>query len=197
MSDLSLSRRTRIVCSAAILNVPSGAPSSIAWTSILVSRNGTASGKRSRCMATSKQSPKSTWLCRRRYCPVKSATHDLTRHTIDEQVGRMAIAQTNDMADHAHHRERACKVGPSLEPGFAIRALEPEDATACVRRALRTYALEILTGRCVRQQSAKLGHALFSIACSKISTFCIVIRRSYLRASMRSLCARTCCRGQA
>eukprot|EP00326_Haptolina_ericina_P017312 CAMPEP_0181197174 /NCGR_PEP_ID=MMETSP1096-20121128/15889_1 /TAXON_ID=156174 ORGANISM="Chrysochromulina ericina, Strain CCMP281" /NCGR_SAMPLE_ID=MMETSP1096 /ASSEMBLY_ACC=CAM_ASM_000453 /LENGTH=180 /DNA_ID=CAMNT_0023287045 /DNA_START=849 /DNA_END=1392 /DNA_ORIENTATION=- len=54
-------RRTDITRSQVERKVPSTALTSIALTSILVSRNGTVSGNFSRRIATSKQSPKSIW----------------------------------------------------------------------------------------------------------------------------------------
>ena len=56
-----LSRNTLIVFSQVILKLPSIPLTSSAFTSILVSLNGTFSGNLLLCMATSKQSPKSMW----------------------------------------------------------------------------------------------------------------------------------------
>mmetsp|Transcript_13524 Transcript_13524/g.18717 ORF Transcript_13524/g.18717 Transcript_13524/m.18717 type:complete len:209 (+) Transcript_13524:401-1027(+) len=54
-----LSRSTRITASDVNRNIPSMPHTSIAFTNMRVSRKGIFSGNFSRCMATSKQSPKS------------------------------------------------------------------------------------------------------------------------------------------
>lgn len=58
-SESRLSRSTRMTRSHVARYVPSTPDTSIALTSMRVSRKGTRSGNLSRCMATSKQSPKS------------------------------------------------------------------------------------------------------------------------------------------
>ena len=61
ISESSFARITFITLSHVLWNEPSTPPTSIAFTSMRVRRKGTFSGNFSRCIVTSKQSPKSMW----------------------------------------------------------------------------------------------------------------------------------------
>ena len=53
--------------------------------------------------------------------------HHLASIALEHEVGRMAIAKTEDMADHAVDCKRASVGCATLKPVFRVNALEPED----------------------------------------------------------------------
>mmetsp|Transcript_10854 Transcript_10854/g.22568 ORF Transcript_10854/g.22568 Transcript_10854/m.22568 type:complete len:327 (-) Transcript_10854:940-1920(-) len=61
---------------------------------------------------------------------------DLARVPVQHQVGRVAVAQAQDVPDHAHHRQRARVVGPPVQPHFRGAALEPQHLGQVVARRL-------------------------------------------------------------
>lgn len=61
--------------------------------------------------------------------------HHLARLALQHQVGRMPVAEPEDVADHAVHGERARVGRAPLEPVLGVDGLEPEDA------------IEVLAGR--------------------------------------------------
>ena len=44
--------------------------------------------------------------------------HNLSGHAVEHEIGRVAIAQAENVPDHGHDSERACIVGAAVEPGF-------------------------------------------------------------------------------
>lgn len=60
---------------------------------------------------------------------------DLPRYSVKQQVRRMAISQSKNVADHARRSERADIGRPSFDPRLRVPTLEPEDS------------VEVLSGR--------------------------------------------------
>mmetsp|Transcript_31785 Transcript_31785/g.69550 ORF Transcript_31785/g.69550 Transcript_31785/m.69550 type:complete len:207 (-) Transcript_31785:165-785(-) len=58
----------------------------------------------------------------------KIDVQDLPREAVQHQVRRMPISEPEDVADHAHHGERAREVAPSLEPRLGRGRLHPQHA---------------------------------------------------------------------
>ena len=56
----------------------------------------------------------------------KVDVEDLARQTVEHQVGRVAVAEAEDVAHHAHHRERARVVRPAREPVLRVERSQPE-----------------------------------------------------------------------
>jgi hypothetical protein len=52
--------------------------------------------------------------------------HDLAAPALEEQVGRVPVAEPEDVPDHAAHRERARVRRAPLEPVLRVRALHPQ-----------------------------------------------------------------------
>lgn len=69
---------------------------------------------------------------------------DLSADTVHEQVRRVSIAQTEDVANHRHDGERAAVVAASVEPGFGIPTLEPEDSVKVLTSRVVERVLEDL-----------------------------------------------------
>jgi hypothetical protein len=67
--------------------------------------------------------------------------HNLAGDAIEHKVGRMAIAQTENVADHGHDGERSGIVSTAIEPCFRGFGFEPE------------HAIEILAGCVVKRIS--------------------------------------------
>jgi hypothetical protein len=53
--------------------------------------------------------------------------HHTTGCTIEQQVGRVSIAQTKNVTNHGHDTKRSGVVGASLKPGLRALTLEPQD----------------------------------------------------------------------
>jgi len=69
---------------------------------------------------------------------------DLARQTVEHQVGRVAVAEAENVADHAHDGERTREVGPALEPRLRRRRLHPEHAVQVHPLGARERMLEDL-----------------------------------------------------
>lgn len=65
--------------------------------------------------------------------------NDPTAESVHEKVGRVTVAESQDMAYHGHDSKRSAVVTSSVEPGFRVSTLEPHDA------------VEVLPGRVVQR----------------------------------------------
>ena len=59
--------------------------------------------------------------------------HGLAREAVQHQVGRVAVAEAEDVADHRHDGERAREVGAPLQPLFGGGRLGPQHAREMTR----------------------------------------------------------------
>ena len=55
---------------------------------------------------------------------------DLARVAVQHQVGRVAVAEPEDVADHRHDRERARVVGAPEQPVLGVARAQPEHLRA-------------------------------------------------------------------
>ena len=50
----------------------------------------------------------------------------LSGEAVEHEVGRVPVSEAEDVADHAHHRQRPGVARAPLEPRLAVVRLEPE-----------------------------------------------------------------------
>eukprot|EP00968_Pinguiococcus_pyrenoidosus_P000364 scaffold24_cov245-Pinguiococcus_pyrenoidosus.AAC.16 len=71
---------------------------------------------------------------------------DLAVAPLEHEIRRVAVAESQDVPDHAHHSEGSAKVRPTLEPLLTVRALQPQDlvevlAGGVLQRRVEHFAL--------------------------------------------------------
>lgn len=57
----------------------------------------------------------------------KVDVHDLAGDPVEHKIGRMAISQTEDIADHGHNCERSGVICAPIKPSLRALALQPQD----------------------------------------------------------------------
>eukprot|EP00162_Nutomonas_longa_P011397 comp20527_c0_seq1/m.41541 comp20527_c0_seq1/g.41541 ORF comp20527_c0_seq1/g.41541 comp20527_c0_seq1/m.41541 type:complete len:384 (+) comp20527_c0_seq1:194-1345(+) len=62
--------------------------------------------------------------------------HNLAACAVHHEIGRVAIAKTENVADHRHHTERAGVVCALVEPHLAVARLEPEHLVQILARCV-------------------------------------------------------------
>ena len=126
------------------LNVPSTPVTSIAFTSILVSRNGTFSGTCSRLIWKYKKT-RFLWCYLHGIFErvAKVNMSNLPRGRDYQDIADVSIAQAEYIANHAHHSQRANKIGSALEPYISWCRLKPENSCEIVSSVF-CYFLNVL-----------------------------------------------------
>lgn len=126
------------------LNVPSTPVTSIALTSILVSRNGTFSGTCSLLIWTSKKIMLlGSYLHGIFERVAKVNMGDLSRGCNNQNIADVSISQAQYVANHAHQSQWAYKIRPALEPYISWGRLKPENACEIVS-SIFGYFLNIM-----------------------------------------------------